>query len=281
MDIEASPKSLGAFSGVAILIKYNIKYSEIPTTDQNTLAIRILTTIGPIIICTSYIPPRLPTLPILQYNKILSYNLPTIFISDINAHYPFLHNTRGQGDTKGDLLFSFAQNKQCKFLGLPFNTYITRHSQGKPDVILVNKHFDIFHTTITSGNNVGSDHIPIITKISTTPIRTLKPPTLDFNTLNIQEYKNQLSSLELPLLDNKPTQTIDNNIETIITNIQMATNNNCTTRTSKLIQTYTPTNRIKQKVRQLQAATNHYYIYGNPSLERLHVLKEEIIDIIK
>ena len=61
----------------------------------------------------------------------------------------------------------------------------------------------------------------------------------------------------------------------------MATNNNCTTRTSKLIQTYTPTNRIKQKVRQLQAATNHYYIYGNPSLERLHVLKEEIIDIIK
>ena len=87
-------KSLGAFSGVAILIKYNIKYSEIPTTDQNTLAIRILTTIGPIIICTSYIPPRLLTLPILQYNKILSYNLPTIFISDINAHHPFLHNTK-------------------------------------------------------------------------------------------------------------------------------------------------------------------------------------------
>ena len=274
-------KSLGAFSGVAILIKYDIKYSEIPTADQNTLSIRILTTIGPIIICTSYIPPRLPTLPILQYNKILSYNLPTIFISDINAHHPFLHNTRGQGNTKGDLLFSFAQNKQCKFLGPPFNIYITRPRQGKPDVILVNKHFDIFHTNITSGNNVGSDHIPIIRKISTTPIRTLKPPTLDFNTLNIQEYKNQLSSLELPLLDNKPTQTIDDNIETIITNIQMATNNNCTTRTSKLIQTYTPTNRMKQKVRQLQAATNHYYIYGNPSLERLHVLKEEIIDIIK
>ena len=133
-------KSLGAYSGVATLIRYNIKYTEISTIDKNTLAVRIPATLGPIIICTSYIPPRLQTLPILQYNKILSYNLPTIFISDLNAHHPFLHNTRGQGDTKGDLLFSFAQNKQCKFLGPPFNTYITRHRQGKPDVILVNKH---------------------------------------------------------------------------------------------------------------------------------------------
>ena len=141
-------KSLEAHLGVAILIRYNIKYIEIPTTDENTLAVRILTSIGPIIICTSYIPPRLPTLPILQYNKILSYNLPTIFIADLNAHHSFLHNTSGQGDTKGKLLFNFAQNKQCKFLGPPFNTYITRSRQGKPDVILVNKHFDIFHTNI-------------------------------------------------------------------------------------------------------------------------------------
>ena len=138
-----------------------------------------------------------------------------------------------------------------------------------------------FTQSITSGNHIGSDHIPIITKISTTPIRTLKPPTLDINTLNIQEYKDQLSSLELPLLDNKPTQTIDDNIENIITNIKTATNNNCTIKTCKLIQTYTPTNRIKQKVRQLQAATNHCYIYGNPSLERLRAFKEELSDIIK
>ena len=112
-------------------------------------------------------------------------------------------------------------------------------------------------------------------------MRTLKPPTLDINMLNIQEYKNQLSSIELPLLDNKPTQTIDDNIETIITKIQTATNDNCTIRTSKLTQIYIPTNRIKQTVRQLQAATNHYYIYGNPSLEKLHALKEELIGIIK
>ena len=46
-------KSIEAHSGVAILIKYNIRYVEIPTTDKNTLAIRIPTNIGPIIIlCT-------------------------------------------------------------------------------------------------------------------------------------------------------------------------------------------------------------------------------------
>ena len=202
-------------------------------------------------------------------------------MADLNAPHPFLHNTSAQGVTKGKLLFNFAQNKQCKFLGPPFNTFITRNRQGKPDVILANKHLDILHTNITRGNHIGSDHIPIITKISTPPIRILKPPKLDINKLNIQEYKNQLSNLELPLLNNKPTQTIDDNVETITTNIQTATYNNCTIRTSKLIQTYTPTNRIKQKVRQLQAATNHYHLYGNPRLERLYALKEELIGIIQ
>ena len=129
-------KSLGTFSGVAILIKYNIKYSEIPTTDQNTLAIRILTTIGPIIICTSYIPPRLPTLPILQYNKILSYNLPTVFISDINAHHPFLHNTRGQGDTKGDIAYSSVLHKINNVNSWGHLLTLTSHDIDKANLML-------------------------------------------------------------------------------------------------------------------------------------------------
>ena len=73
-------KSLSPYSGVAILIKHGILFTQIPTTDPNTIAIRTNTQIGPIIICTSYIPPRIPTLPILQFNRILNYNLPTIFL---------------------------------------------------------------------------------------------------------------------------------------------------------------------------------------------------------
>ena len=47
------------FSGVAILIKLGLNFNILPTRDENTLAVKVMTSISPIIISTSYIPPRL------------------------------------------------------------------------------------------------------------------------------------------------------------------------------------------------------------------------------
>ena len=53
-------KSLSANSVVAILVKNNISFKQIQTTDENTLAIHTPTNMRPVIIYTSYIPLRLP-----------------------------------------------------------------------------------------------------------------------------------------------------------------------------------------------------------------------------
>ena len=269
-------------SGVAILIKNNISFIQIPTTDNNTLAIKIPTTIGEIVVCTSYIPPRIPTLPIIQYNKILNFNLPTIIAADLNAHHPFLHNNTRHtpSDNKGKTLFNLAQNRRLKFMGPLFETYKQANSTGKPDVVLTNHLFNILHCELTSGPYVGSSHIPVVIRVSTTPIKILIPEKINLKTLNIQNYKQELSQLNLPSLNHQPISKIDEYMETLFAFIKTATSNNSTTTKIKFSQTYIPTPRIKLKLRQLQAATSHYHIHGYPNLETLHRIKQELLLII-
>ena len=71
---------------------------------------------------------------------------------------------------------------------------------------MTNQHFNILHTHITPGPDIGSDHIPTIINITTIPIKTQITPHINTKTLNIQEYKHELSQLTLPDLDQQPTQ---------------------------------------------------------------------------
>ena len=65
---NAIEKSVEAFSGVAILIKKQLSFQDIPLKEPNIIAIKINTSLGPLIICTAYIPPRQPTLPRIAFN---------------------------------------------------------------------------------------------------------------------------------------------------------------------------------------------------------------------
>lgn len=173
---QSITKSNGAYSGVGVLIKNTLKFKLIHVVDTNTIAIQLQTDIGPVIISTSYCPPRQKYIPTTSIYSILPNNLPTIFISDYNAHHPVFDNCyigQPSGDNKGKILANLMELKRLKCLGPPFSTYIMNKKRGKPDVIIVNHLFLPYHYTIIPGNNIGSDHIPIIFKFNVKPYKQL------------------------------------------------------------------------------------------------------------
>ena len=58
-------------AGIAIAIKENLKYQILDDTNDDVLAVRIDTTRGAIIICTTYVPPRRTILPTQDLFKLI------------------------------------------------------------------------------------------------------------------------------------------------------------------------------------------------------------------
>lgn len=271
------------FSGVAILVKNTLQFTSIPLPENNTLAIKLFTSIGPIIISTSYVPPRQNSIPTISLNKILNFNLPTVFISDFNAKNPMFHNTTYRqvyGDARGTQLAALATARNLDFLGPYFYTYQSGRNRGTPDIILSNNQFRFFHHLITQGNHIGSDHVPIILKISLQPIKTVQSNNLNLNTLDIPKFKQQLCNDTFDDLDNKPVTVLDDVVQTIFSNITNATDSNCQHITIKPHQSYIPTPQIRLKLRQLQAANTSHFSLGYPSNVVLNNYKTQLLNLI-
>ena len=246
-----------ANSGVAILVRHHINYTLVNTKDTNTLAIKLYTTIGPIIISTSYIPPRINFIPTIALNKLLDHNLPTLFFSDFNSHHPYFHNTiRGHpyGDNKGTQLFNLATARRLSFMGPLFHTYYHNRARGTPDIALCNDKFSIFHYNLTQGNNIYPDHIPVILKLSLQPIKIPIQERLNLKTLRITDFKNTLASDQFQELDGQPVETLDNTVSNIFNNINTAISENCQTTKIRTVSIYTPTPQIRLNHLTMMAA---------------------------
>ena len=188
---------------------------------------------------------------------------------------------RPNGDPKGKTLTSLAIKKNLKFIGSHFHTFITHRNKGKPDIAPTNHHFNLFHYHMYPGKSVGSDHIPVIPKVSMQPIRIISQPKKSIKTLNITAYKEQLSSCQFPNLNKIPITIID----TVAENIIKISNNLLMTIAKLLIlrplkHNYEPTPLIKHKLQQYQAAMNNYIVYGVPNLEYLRNLRTALIVVI-
>lgn len=277
-------KSEGKFSGVAILIKHSLSYENVITADMETLAIKLLTTFGPIIISTAYTPPRRMSLPTTSLNKLFGYNLPILFIGDLNAHHPDLDNVTIHNrcpDNKGKQLHTIMLKHNMSCIGPFFNTFITKNAKGKPDIILINDLFQIFNHKIIPGANIGSDHIPIVFNFQVKPILTLKEPKLQIKSLNVQNFKTQLRSLDNIELNNNPIIMIDSLTENLMLAINKATNENCKINSILITRNYIPTTEIKEKLAIYQEDTMDYYRFGNPNLQQLHTSLNDIINLTK
>ena len=276
-------KSQGRFTGVSILIKDHLKYEIIAIEQDNILAIKLYTSYGIMIIATAYVPPRTPSLPTIALNKLFSHNVPTLLMGDLNAHHPMMDNEsvyQPFGDSKGKQLQRLATLKKLRYLGPHFKTFITKRARGKPDLVIANKQFDIFHHRILAGENYGSDHIPIIMNIQAQPFKVIKSTTPNINTLNIKEFQNELNKIECPSLDNKPTDEINKTTSMLMKNIAEATEKCCQKNTTIVIKNYEPTSKIKRKLQQYSAACLNYYRYGAPNTRKLNEILNEIRELV-
>ena len=273
----------GNFTGVSILIRNNLSFQEIPFIHEKIIAIKVFTNTGPIIISTAYIPPRDEALPTIQLNKIFNFNIPTIFIGDLNAHHPTFNNSPSSntGDTKGRQLVAIIRNKNLSFLGPNFNTFLVKNRKGKPDLILCNNSFNIFHHFISPGKPVGSDHIPIIISIQVTPFKLLKTPKPNLNKLDINKYKATLENDIYPSLDLKPITELDVVIEKVYNQITNATSICAPKCNIIVIKNYLPSPRIKRKLEQYQAAYLNHCQFGFPPTNTLSEMLLTLTNLVE
>ena len=79
------------YDGIAILYKTQLNVEHLYFHNKDLLAIKLFTNFGPIIIATTYAPPRRFTIPIISLNRLFSIQLPILFIADINAKHNILN----------------------------------------------------------------------------------------------------------------------------------------------------------------------------------------------
>ena len=269
-------------SGVAIFIKLNLTFHYLVinnNSDPFTLCVKVQTSLGPVLIATSYSPPRHSFINTVTLNKILDYNLPTLIIADFNAHHSYFNNGK-RPDTKGKQLFTFCQNRNVSCLGPDFFTFRGPMGKGTPDIILASSSFKMFHYHIAEGSFIGSDHIPIIFTFSALPIRK-STPKINNHKLNIDGYQSDLNTHSFSEFHNRPVSTIDTAVDTIHNNILLARSHNCPPATIQTYLSYHPTAAIKQKLKQFQSAYSSYLRRGFPSIAVINKYKLEFLALVK
>lgn len=154
-------------SGCAIGIRNSLVYRVREDFESDLLSIEIETSLGPIIIATAYIPPRVGYLHYPDYFRLFNNRKPVYFIGDLNARDYVLGN--GNSNKTGKLLGNLIRNGHTKHIGPNFPTFINNRSCTSPDIILTNNH--TYHNSFAEpGPLTSCDHIPIVFTISSKPI---------------------------------------------------------------------------------------------------------------
>lgn len=234
-------------AGVAIAIKRNVEHEIIDDLDDDFLAVKIITTTGPLIVSTGYLPPRHPTLPINNFFRLFRNQNPMILAADLNARHEILDH--GNNNTVGELVNQFIRGGNAIHAGPFFKTYVTPRATGTPDVVLVNEKFN-YNLLITPGPLTTSDHIPVEIKLSASPLQKRVPPRLDFAKANWEHFVQQLSDFSIPNLDHQPVQIIDQQLDRWFEAVQTAMRENIPTVNYRTL----PHIKLTKEVKLLQMA---------------------------
>lgn len=206
--------------GSCILTKSTITFEFItlPFTHPDFMAVRIFTPQGPIILSTAYIRP-LTNLPLADFNRLFNYTiLPVFFAGDINASHQALHHR--STNSHGRQLLSIFDTKRLHYIGPDFFTSYTNVGKGRPDLVFGNSAALAYHTHLQPGPNVGSDHIPVIIKISTSPILNRERRSFRYQQADWESFKSKLSEVNFQFnFDGLDSQTIDGHWNLIFAHI--------------------------------------------------------------
>ena len=184
--------------GSAILVKQNLNHSIITNLSDTSIAVKVQTSVGPVIFLTAYIPPRINSINPLDFQKLISANAPLLVAGDFNANHQYFGNCSRAPNHRGELLYNICKLYKLEFLGPDFCTFYSGKRKGKPDIILGNRLMGLFNKHISQGPRVGSDHVPIQIELDTKPIYTQANEQLP-------DYKkSQLGSLQTKSNVNHP-----------------------------------------------------------------------------
>lgn len=218
-NVHQTNKTNQMNDGVAIAIKRNIKYTLIDNFDEEFLAIKLKTTQGDIIIATAYLPPRRPYLPAQDLLRLVNYTIPVYIIGDLNARHRIFGNN--DNNNVGNALCNIINTGKLIHIGPHFGTFIGRRQTSTPDIIFTNN--KAFHNYyIKRGPLTGSDHLPIIMQISTSPIQIKTRNRLNMAKADWDKYTNILRPLPLIDLQGEIIEQIDEEIDKIHNEIKRA-----------------------------------------------------------
>ena len=235
-----------AHEGVAVMVKSTLKHihvAEWPT--PHFLATKIDTQHGQLLVATTYCRPN-TGLPLNSLTNLFNHtHIPVYILADLNArHTAFRHTTNNQ---HGHELLQLQQLKRLRFLGPDFPTCFTYRGSGRPDLILSNRQSLPFHHHISHGPLCGSDHVPLILKISTNPIAIPSPPISDYSSVNWDDFKNTLTNTHQPTyLDGQHHTEIDNAIERLQTDIITSANRHIPKKRHKIYRDFKPSIRTQR-----------------------------------
>lgn len=199
--------------GVAIAIKTNIKYKIVDDFISETLAIETDTSDGTITIATTYLPPRRPYTPHPDFSFLFRQQNPVFVVGDFNARHPQLGYS--SANQVGRDLIDYLRHHTAKHLGPHFPTFYGPRSTSTPDLVLSNRSNHLSHS-LTPGPLTVSDHIPIIMDISTSPILTPIPTTLDYQKTNWNAFtaEEDLKMTNLQDVSQGTLEDIDEAVDT-------------------------------------------------------------------
>lgn len=139
--------------GSAIAIKRNMEYKLDDSFDTDFLSVEIDTSLGKIVISTTYLPPRRAFLPFTDLHKLLSNSKPTSILGDFNARHRTLGNSNN--NVVGQSLHRLISQGRLVHLGPTFPTLPRHTSATTPDIVLTNK-WNHFNTHLASPHQITS-----------------------------------------------------------------------------------------------------------------------------
>ena len=238
---------IGKHSGAAILTKSHIPHTNHKVEmDPSSLYTVINTTMGKIIIFTFYRPYRMNMFPLMDIQRVLELNLPTLILTDANVHHKAFGHS--YSDRLGKLLFNFMKRKDLFFLGPNFNTFYSSINKGKPDLIIGNKNILNFSVHIKEGDRLSaSDHFPIHIQLNTSPIALpANERRLNLNRANWEGFRMELEFIPLPITQNMTVQDLESNTENLMNKISTAISNNIPIQDKIIIPAFQPSTKTKK-----------------------------------
>ena len=117
-----------------------IQFKLLYSFEHNTIGAEIQTHNGPILVLTSYAPPRQHSLPRGNQEFMMRHQTPAIFAGELNCRQGHFGYHNGYKNKRRQLYQHKFNNRVHHFEPI-FPTFYTRNTETKPDVVLTNNNF--------------------------------------------------------------------------------------------------------------------------------------------